>query len=72
MWENGMSDSDWELCARTVGTPFVPQLVKKYGDESNAYFYTNSVSGQVPALITAVPLPAGSGNFPWGFNVQAD
>lgn len=72
VYEQSMGWSDWELCARLDGIPFIPLVVKKVGDNATAYFYSYATPTLLPALLFTVTLGSGAGNFPWGFPVLPD
>jgi len=72
VWRYGMSFSDWELCASFAGTDGLFQLVKRPPPFDNkAWIYTTLFS-DLPAFFASDILFPGTGNFPWGYDVDPD
>jgi len=67
-----MSGAGWELCARTNGIPFILLIVKKEGDDTTGYGYTNPTPVALPAQIVSFPITPAMGSFPWGISVFPD
>lgn len=65
----GKWGSDWELCARTNGVPFIPLVVKLIGDNTTGYAFSFPTPVSLPVFLSSFPITPEDGNFPWGINV---